>query len=69
MLAPVTWFADSPDAGDPKCLCSFCYDLITEEQAPAIRVFDTEKNLEARFHQECYLRWQRGENASANGYN
>lgn len=43
----------SPDAGDPTCLCSLCDELIDEEELP-IRAFDTEKNLEARFHTKCF---------------
>lgn len=27
-------FYNSPDAGDPDCLCSRCLKLITEEQVP-----------------------------------
>ena len=47
------WFTDSPDVGDPACLCSLCEKLITEDDAPAIRLFDTNTNREARFHMRC----------------
>ena len=49
----IKWFELSPDAGDPSCLCSLCEQLIGEEEVP-IRAFDTEKNLEARFHINCF---------------
>jgi hypothetical protein len=50
----ITWFSTSPDAGDPTCLCSWCEQPITEAQAPAIRLFDSDTNREARFHRGCY---------------
>ena len=46
-------FTDSPDAGSPACLCSRCGDVISEEQAPALRVFDDELNVEYRYHITC----------------
>jgi hypothetical protein len=49
----ITWFSDSPDCGDPTCVCSLCGALITEDDAPAIRLFDTDTNREARFHMRC----------------
>ena len=49
----IKWFDSSPDAGDPSCLCSYCEELIDEHEMP-IRAFDTEKNLEARFHIKCF---------------
>jgi hypothetical protein len=49
----ITWFSDSPDCGDPACICSLCSTLITEDHAPAIRLFDTDTNREARFHMRC----------------
>lgn len=49
----IKWFDLSPDAGDPSCLCSLCEELIGEDELP-IRAFDTEKNLEARFHMKCF---------------
>lgn len=54
MSKSITWFSTSPDAGDPSCLCSWCEQLITEAQAPAIRLFDSDTNREARFHRGCY---------------
>ena len=50
--AAIRWFDDSPDAGDPLCICSYCEEVITEEDAPPIRLFDSKK--EARFHTECF---------------
>lgn len=52
-MRAITWFSSSPNAGDPTCLCSWCEDLITEEEAPVIRLFDTDTNREARFHWSC----------------
>jgi hypothetical protein len=49
----ITWFNSSPDCGDPTCLCSWCEELITEDDAPAIRLFDRDTNREARFHRRC----------------
>ena len=50
----ITWFRDSPDAGDPRCLCSWCGERIGEDEAPVIRMFDSDANTEARFHRGCY---------------
>lgn len=49
----MNWFSDSPDAGLPGCICSWCGAMITENVVP-VRVFDVERNLEARFHPRCY---------------
>lgn len=49
----ITWFANSPDAGDPTCICSWCYQPIGEHEAPIIRLFNTEASTEARFHRRC----------------
>ena len=27
-------FNDSPDAGDPSCICSYCKQVITEKEVP-----------------------------------
>jgi hypothetical protein len=51
--AEIRWFPDSPDAGSPLCICSYCEEVITEEDAPAIRLFDNKR--EARFHTQCFL--------------
>ena len=51
---PITWFTDSPDAGDPRCICSWCDHLIEEKDATAVRIFDSTNNTEARFHRGCY---------------
>lgn len=48
----IHWFTDSPDCGDPACICSACGELIAEKDAPAIRVFN-DQNQEARFHMRC----------------
>ena len=46
------WFADSPDAG-PECICSLCGKPIEEPEIP-LRLFDSEKNVEARLHTACW---------------
>lgn len=46
------FWPDSPEAGDPMCICSYCEEII--EDAPVIRFFDREKNTEARLHLECF---------------
>ena len=46
------WFADSPDAGDPLCICSYCLCLI-EEGAVPIRFFG-EDNREQQLHEDCF---------------
>ncbi len=48
------WFKDSPDTGDPACLCSYCAKVIEEDDDP-IRAWrgkdkDTE---ELRLHIAC----------------
>ena len=48
----VKWFRDSPDCGDPICVCPLCGEVITDF---AIRLFD-DLNREARFHQRCFER-------------
>ena len=45
-------FKTSPDCGDPACLCSWCEQLITADDAPAIRMTNG-ANEEARFHRHC----------------
>jgi len=55
----IKWFFDSPDAGFPECICSSCGQLIKEDEVP-IRLFDTENNMEARFHVICYQHWLLG---------
>lgn len=52
-------FTDSPDAGTKECICSRCLKLITEEEAPAIRVWPEDEstgvltNTEYIFHINC----------------
>ena len=40
----LTWFTDSPDAGDPACLCSFCDQVIKLGEMP-LRIFDDGREL------------------------
>jgi hypothetical protein len=46
----LTFYEDSPDAG-PNCPCSLCGKPIMEN---VIRMWDTDTNLEGRFHQDCF---------------
>jgi hypothetical protein len=46
------WFVDSPDAGDPGCICSFCFQVIQADEVP-LRIFSGSGNSEARLHQAC----------------
>lgn len=51
----ITWFKDSPQAGDLDCVCSLCGELIPEEDA-TFRMWTTKHtpNLEARFCDDCF---------------
>lgn len=53
-VAAIGWFYDSPDAGDPACVCSFCGLVITVEDAPPVRMWDPDERMEARFHMGCW---------------
>ena len=51
---------DSPDAGDPECLCSLCLNRIYRGEAP-IRIFGqrscadgSRRPNEMRFHPACF---------------
>jgi hypothetical protein len=46
------WFQDSPDAGDPECICSWCGKVIEEDEMP-LRLFRSD-NREARIHLSCW---------------
>lgn len=48
----LTWFKDSPNTGDPLCICSFCRKLIAEGEMP-LRIFRDSDNTELRLHMEC----------------
>jgi len=64
-LQGIRFFTDSPDAGDPACVCSYCGERIEEQEDPCeddppndyegepIRMWNQE-NLEARFHLRCF---------------
>lgn len=47
----IVWYKNSPDGGDPECLCSLCAKQIGENEQP-IRLFG--KDIEARFHDFCF---------------
>jgi hypothetical protein len=50
----ITWFEDSPDVGDPACLCSVCLHPIKEGESEirAVSVYPIDR--EARFHEKCF---------------
>ena len=48
----LTWFKDSPSAGDPTCFCSWCGKVIAEGEVP-IRAFRKADNTELRLHITC----------------
>jgi hypothetical protein len=48
----LTWFKDSPDPGDPACLCSWCGTVIGEGELP-IRAWRSGDKSELRLHIEC----------------
>jgi len=60
MTERISWFSDSPDAGTPGCICSLCEKPIGEKEVP-VRMVDSEKNKEARFHKACFYEycWQK----------
>lgn len=60
----LAWFNDSPDAGDPRCICSYCSerieqqaegedDFLNDYEGEPIRMWDG-ANGEMRFHQRCF---------------
>lgn len=51
----IKWFTDSPDVGDPSCICSLCGEQVPEEDLP-IRLWNDnhDPTLEARFHEDCF---------------
>jgi len=48
----LTWFNDSPDTGDPTCICSYCGEIIEEGEIP-FRIFRESNNTEIRLHIKC----------------
>ena len=46
-----TPFSDSPDVGDPDCLCSRCGLVIGEDNGHPIRAWTDER--EWRYHDSC----------------
>ena len=53
----IHWFTDSPDEGEPDCLCSYCLEVIEdneENDGPAIRMWRGGTAEEARFHDKCF---------------
>lgn len=54
-FSQLKWFNDSPDAGDPECLCSLCGKLIQEDDVP-IRAWPESGKREIRLHWDCFLK-------------
>ena len=52
-LCELAWFEDSPDAGDPDCICSYCSFVIPEDDVPA-RFFSESGKCEIRLHTKCF---------------
>lgn len=52
MAEKVTWFTDSPRAGDPKCVCSYCRNPIVHGELP-VRSRRQRDNAELRLHILC----------------
>jgi len=53
-ITSLSWFENSPDVGEPTCLCSWC-GLVIERGVP-IRLYRTimdDEVLEARLHDAC----------------
>jgi hypothetical protein len=48
-----TKFFDSPDAGDPTCVCSRCGQKIEEWESPCLRAWPPGENAEYRYHWRC----------------
>jgi hypothetical protein len=53
LLETDTLFDDSPDAGDPECLCSRCLKQIPEKDSPIIRMWPDGENKEYRYCRKC----------------
>ena len=54
-FSELKWFTDSPDAGDPDCICSLCDKVIPEDDAP-IRIWNPSSKpvKEIRLHWDCF---------------
>jgi hypothetical protein len=53
----MTIFTDSPDTGEPECVCSYCGEVIEEDEIP-LRIFFPESKqyphgAEYRLHWKC----------------
>lgn len=56
------WFPDSPDAGEPACICSYCAERIEAapeeseddaDEGEPIRMWSSLTNFELRLHARC----------------
>lgn len=68
-VSEIRWFTDSPYAGEPECICSYCGERIEasdaeledlsledEDAGEPIRMWNqsAKPTLEARFHVSCF---------------
>jgi len=51
-LDQLAWFEDSPDAGDPACICSYCGNIIGAQEL-CFRLHNRAEGLEARLCDNC----------------
>jgi hypothetical protein len=52
----ILWFSESPDAGHPECICSYCYEVIEDLAIKAwneVNLLGQPTVLEGRFHEDC----------------
>lgn len=56
-------FSDSPDAGNPACICSRCGQKISDVPVGIILAWPDEGG-EYRFHPECLIKLEEDENES-----
>lgn len=48
----LAWFEDSPDTGDPACICSHCGNIV-EEYETVLRLLKASEGTEARLCETC----------------
>ena len=49
----LSWFNESPDTGDPACVCSYC-DLPVPFGEPCLRIANVLTGKEARLCEPCW---------------
>ena len=48
-------FQNSPDAGEPECICSRCGEVIDEEEIPIRAFVDDFRGGKYRYHPHCFF--------------